>query len=769
MDSHKNNSKDNLENRKKLKKSLTSSESEKESSFSRGQEEMSFFTNFKNMNQKSEDNSSFISSSCFLETKKKDRTNTAKGEISSIEENTNKNRDLGDVQTTKEPVSPYKQYSNEEEVMAELSKTDAIGPDFLEKLLRIVKEQEEEKHKTREGFTHKGISTESPHFSNSSNYLDNIFQGNTESVNYPYAGRVMSRRFKTPSSVDRGNSNEQKNYNSKSSQKQTNKALYGYTKNDSECDENAASAYEKLINEKELRDPSEFENMVSDLRITFISWLKKTQTGFVREKDRLMKEKKEFEMERKKILKELEEKRILEDEKIMQERKKLDIEVAACYKQLKKEKEEHRKRFDEERLQFLKEIDQMKVLINIEKEKYNYEYKSFEMEKKKIVDANIATKTMIDINVGGVVFETSRHTLTQQKNSFLEQLLSGRHHVARDKNGRIFLDRDSELFRTILNFLRNPLSIPVPKDLNESESLLKEAQFYGIKFLPFPLLFSIGGFDGVDYLNSVEMLDVSQQCWRMCTPMQTKKAYFGSAVLNNFLYVFGGNNYDYKALFETEVYDRMRDVWFVGSNLNIPRRNNVGTTMNGRIFSIGGFDGACIIPNVEAYDNRMKAWVELAPLHTPRSSAMALVHDNKIIVLGGTNGERLKTVEVYDEKMNQWEKFSYDLLECRSAGTAFSYLNQIYVVGGVDNEHNVLNSVEQYQPFNKRWQFIQNIPEKRMNFGGTILMDSFIVTGGESGEVLNSCYIFSPDKNEWQVGPSLLIPRYGHSMLAINL
>ena len=129
----------------------------------------------------------------------------------------------------------------------------------------------------------------------------------------------------------------------------------------------------------------------------------------------------------------------------------------------------------------------------------------------------------------------------QQSGSFLESLLSGRYQISRDRAstfkswpfrvalghdssydssfksinlqleaiykyirtktssshlkpfkckgyGRIFLNRDPEHFRTILNFLRNPHSPPMPRDTAESEALVQEASFYGVHFFPFPQL-----------------------------------------------------------------------------------------------------------------------------------------------------------------------------------------------------------------------------------------------------------------------------------------
>nr|ACO15314.1 BTB/POZ domain-containing protein KCTD3 [Caligus clemensi] len=61
---------------------------------------------------------------------------------------------------------------------------------------------------------------------------------------------------------------------------------------------------------------------------------------------------------------------------------------------------------------------------------------------------------VIDLNVGGSLFSTSRSTLTSIPDTFFSALLSDRIASARDKNGAIFIDRDPDLFKIILNYLR---------------------------------------------------------------------------------------------------------------------------------------------------------------------------------------------------------------------------------------------------------------------------------------------------------------------------
>ncbi|KAM3829432.1 LOW QUALITY PROTEIN: SH3KBP1-binding protein 1 [Vipera latastei] len=84
---------------------------------------------------------------------------------------------------------------------------------------------------------------------------------------------------------------------------------------------------------------------------------------------------------------------------------------------------------------------------------------------------------LVQLNVGGRRFCTSRQTLAWVPDSFFSSLLSGRISSLRDETGAIFIDRDPDLFAPILNFLRCK-----ELDLRGSDVslLLHEAQFYGI-------------------------------------------------------------------------------------------------------------------------------------------------------------------------------------------------------------------------------------------------------------------------------------------------
>jgi len=83
---------------------------------------------------------------------------------------------------------------------------------------------------------------------------------------------------------------------------------------------------------------------------------------------------------------------------------------------------------------------------------------------------HVSSTNIFELNVGGQTFATSRETLTSHRSAYLERLCGGANHdddangdeavligAQRDAQGRFFIDRDPDLFRQILEYLRGSL------------------------------------------------------------------------------------------------------------------------------------------------------------------------------------------------------------------------------------------------------------------------------------------------------------------------
>ncbi|XP_023321940.1 BTB/POZ domain-containing protein KCTD3 [Eurytemora carolleeae] len=87
---------------------------------------------------------------------------------------------------------------------------------------------------------------------------------------------------------------------------------------------------------------------------------------------------------------------------------------------------------------------------------------------------------IINLNVGGTRFSTSRQTLTTIPDTFFTSMLSGRINTQKDELGAIFIDRDPELFRCILNYLRTRCVNVEGLSTNSISQIKHEAEYYGI-------------------------------------------------------------------------------------------------------------------------------------------------------------------------------------------------------------------------------------------------------------------------------------------------
>jgi len=91
---------------------------------------------------------------------------------------------------------------------------------------------------------------------------------------------------------------------------------------------------------------------------------------------------------------------------------------------------------------------------------------------------------VVNLNVGGKKFAVSHTTLTKSHpDSMLAVMFSGRHTITLDEQGFVFIDRDPDLFRHILSFLRFGDNWVMPEDDSRLMKLLRlEFDFFQIPF-----------------------------------------------------------------------------------------------------------------------------------------------------------------------------------------------------------------------------------------------------------------------------------------------
>jgi hypothetical protein len=147
-------------------------------------------------------------------------------------------------------------------------------------------------------------------------------------------------------------------------------------------------------------------------------------------------------------------------------------------------------------------------------------------------DESMNCNDIIEFNVGGCQYTTSKTTIMSYPDSMLSLMVAGLMPSATDKKKRIFIDRDGPLFRHVLNFLRDK-QLNLPDGFTEYAQLRQEADFYRIEPIINQLdtLFSnkLGSKSSIS--SSMSSLVVSSNVNNICdsttlTQNPTKSLYF---------------------------------------------------------------------------------------------------------------------------------------------------------------------------------------------------------------------------------------------------
>ena len=179
-----------------------------------------------------------------------------------------------------------------------------------------------------------------------------------------------------------------------------------------------------------------------------------------------------------------------------------------------------------------------------------------------------------------------------------------------------------------------------------------------------------GGIEGAPNYTataSVEIYDPNSNSWTMTQAMSVARTLMTATLLKDGeVLVAGGSTAYYSAAGQltssVQIFDPNSNTWRETSPLPMPLYTHAATLLtNGRVLVTGGYsssaDSAPSLNEAFEFDPATEQWSTVAPLSTARAEhTMLELSDGRVLAMGGVdeNYDVLRTVEIYDPAANAW-------------------------------------------------------------------------------------------------------------------
>jgi len=232
-------------------------------------------------------------------------------------------------------------------------------------------------------------------------------------------------------------------------------------------------------------------------------------------------------------------------------------------------------------------------------------------------------------------------------------------------------------------------------------------------------LYVLGGqnmFDerGTTAVNTVIRYDPRFNIWMRIAAMNDKRAGFTVSVVDNRIYALGGVNAAGR-MSSMECYSLDDDRWRYVASVQTGLCDHAQAIQGNLIYISGGFKEGRFTNQLLAYSPRHDTWHERTPMHSPRGwHAMVGYGDNSIFVTGGNAGLNKRVdvleTEIYNVMTDQWTVVA-PLPQPHSEGGCEFYDDKIFIVGGYSwAQQKCLSLLQYYEPAKDTWFIAGNIP-----------------------------------------------------------
>ena len=256
------------------------------------------------------------------------------------------------------------------------------------------------------------------------------------------------------------------------------------------------------------------------------------------------------------------------------------------------------------------------------------------------------------------------------------------------------------------------------------------------------MIYVIGGYNYLSssftYYNKNECYNSTSNTWSTKANIPTTRVDLTSSVVNNMIYVIGGYNYlssGYTYYNKNECYNPTSNAWTTKANMPGVRAQLTSSVVNNMIYVIGGNDysGSDIYNKNECYNPTSNAWTTKANMPTNRIGLASSVVNNKIYVMGGYvyDDKHIDANECYNPTSNTWTTMT-KLPIAIDGLTSSSVGGKIYIIGGChdDGVNNLLNLNKCYNPTSNTWTTKCGSPTIRVSHTSSVVNDNIYTIGG---------------------------------------
>jgi len=92
-------------------------------------------------------------------------------------------------------------------------------------------------------------------------------------------------------------------------------------------------------------------------------------------------------------------------------------------------------------------LKQQETRLKLELQKFEEEKKQWHQERSAMMNIIQIQEDRVSLDIGGVIYATTRKVLTKYPDSMLGIMFSGRHAIQTNEQGNYFIDRDGQPFR----------------------------------------------------------------------------------------------------------------------------------------------------------------------------------------------------------------------------------------------------------------------------------------------------------------------------------